>query len=87
MKMKKMVFAVCAIMLVGTLMMGCGSQNKETTTNESGLTSADEKIVEDIKKDIPKNATKAEVYKNKEGNIEFSYETEDGGGGGGMVLK
>jgi len=86
MKIRKIVFATCVVMTLSMLMMGCGQQKKETSTDDSGITSADEKVVNDIKKDIPQNATKVDIYKNKDGNIEFEYETEDGAGGGGIVL-
>jgi len=87
MKTRRMVFVTCVVMLLCMVMIGCGKQEEKATTDESGITSADEKIVNDIKKDIPQNATKADIYKDKDGNIVFDYETEDGGGGGGMVLK
>jgi hypothetical protein len=87
MRIRRRVFVTCVVMFLCTAMIGCGQQKEKAATDESGITSADEKIVNDIKKDIPQNATKADIYKDKDGNISFEYETEDGGGGGGMVLK
>jgi hypothetical protein len=86
MKTRKIAITVCILVSLCILMMGCGKQ-EVVTTDDSEMTSEDKKIVNDIKKDIPQNATKSDIYKDKDGNFVFNYEAEDGTEGGGMVLK
>ena len=86
METRKISITVCILVFLCILVMGCGKQ-EAVTTDDSEITSEDKKIVNDIKKDIPQNATKSDIYKDKDGNFVFNYETDDGAEGGGMVLK